>query len=230
MSARSEILAAVRKALGVPRAAPAAIEAQAAALLLDLDPARPPRAAEPAEAFFGKIEDPAFAASIERVESFAALPEAVRNHLAPQRIGVRLCLQPQAPLLALDWSGLEIHHEAAPDEAATLALALWGVAETGSAALESGPDSRVLNLFLPLRLMIALPASRVLAQLEDYAAARSAAGDPPRNAILMTGASGTSDIEGSYVRGAHGPRFLHVFLIEDRPHVPTRSPQKEAQP
>ena len=35
----------------------------------------------------------------------------------------------------------------------------------------------------------------------------------PRNAILITGPSGTTDIEGSYVRGAHGPGFLHVLLV-----------------
>jgi L-lactate utilization protein LutC len=35
----------------------------------------------------------------------------------------------------------------------------------------------------------------------------------PRTIALVTGASGTTDIEASYVRGAHGPRFLHVVLI-----------------
>jgi L-lactate dehydrogenase complex protein LldG len=39
---------------------------------------------------------------------------------------------------------------------------------------------------------------------------------PPRNLNLITGASGTTDIEGSYVRGAHGPRFLHVILVNER--------------
>jgi L-lactate dehydrogenase complex protein LldG len=42
------------------------------------------------------------------------------------------------------------------------------------------------------------------------------AGVPPRNLNLITGASGTTDIEGSYVRGAHGPRFLHVILVNER--------------
>ena len=37
----------------------------------------------------------------------------------------------------------------------------------------------------------------------------------PRNVNIITGASGTTDIEGSYVRGAHGPGFLHVVLVED---------------
>ena len=43
---------------------------------------------------------------------------------------------------------------------------------------------------------------------------RALAGPAPRNAVLITGASGTTDIEGSYVRGAHGPGYLHVVLLE----------------
>ena len=35
--------------------------------------------------------------------------------------------------------------------------------------------------------------------------------------VLVTGASGTTDIEGSLVLGAHGPRYLHVVIVEDLP-------------
>ncbi len=35
----------------------------------------------------------------------------------------------------------------------------------------------------------------------------------PRAHYWVTGVSGTTDIEGTYVRGAHGPRFLHVVLV-----------------
>lgn len=48
--------------------------------------------------------------------------------------------------------------------------------------------------------------------LHHIAAVRGAA---PRNAHLIAGASGTTDIEDSYVRGAHGPRCLHVVLVAD---------------
>jgi L-lactate dehydrogenase complex protein LldG len=40
----------------------------------------------------------------------------------------------------------------------------------------------------------------------------TAAEPPPRNVNLITGASGTTDIEGSLVLGAHGPRYLHVVI------------------
>ena len=62
-----------------------------------------------------------------------------------------------------------------------------------------------------------LPVEGILPHLEDYAAVIDGEGRTPRNAILITGPSGTTDIEGSYVRGAHGPGFLHVVLVEDAP-------------
>ena len=91
-----------------------------------------------------------------------------------------------------------------------MGLARWGIAETGSLVFHSGPDTPILLNFLPLHHIVALRAGTILAYLEDYAAA---AGPAPRNAVLITGVSGTTDIEGSYVRGAHGPRFLHVVMI-----------------
>lgn len=81
----------------------------------------------------------------------------------------------------------------------------------GSLVLHSGADTPILANFLPLRHVVLLHARDIVAHLEDYAAA-AAALPVPRNAILTTGASGTTDIEGMFVLGAHGPRFLHVVI------------------
>ena len=73
-------------------------------------------------------------------------------------------------------------------------------------------DAPILLSFLPLHHIVVLEERSLLPHLEDYAAAMQGAAQP-RNAILITGPSGTTDIEGSYVRGAHGPGFLHVLMI-----------------
>ena len=113
---------------------------------------------------------------------------------------------------ALDWSAFEVHARVAPDETAAVGMAKWGIAETGSLVFHSGADSPVLANFLPLHHIVAVRAADILAYLEDYAAA--AAGQPmPRNVNLITGASGTTDIEGSLVLGAHGPRYMHVVVV-----------------
>jgi L-lactate dehydrogenase complex protein LldG len=66
--------------------------------------------------------------------------------------------------------------------------------------------------FLPLHHICFIEAGRILPHLEDYAAAELG-GPEPRNVNLITGASGTADIEGALVRGAHGPAFLHAVIV-----------------
>jgi L-lactate dehydrogenase complex protein LldG len=100
----------------------------------------------------------------------------------------------------------------APDEAVGVGLAEHGIAEGGTLVFRSGPDAPVLYDFLPLHHVVALRADTILAHLEDYAALADRE-PPPRNLNLITGASGTTDIEGRYVRGAHGPGYLHVVIV-----------------
>ena len=66
--------------------------------------------------------------------------------------------------------------------------------------------------FLPLHSIVAVEAHTIVPYFEDYLAA--ARGEPvPRNLNIVTGASGTADIEGTLVYGAHGPAFLHVIVV-----------------
>jgi L-lactate utilization protein LutC len=104
------------------------------------------------------------------------------------------------------------HAPMTKDEAIGVGFARWAIAETGSLVFHSGPDTPILFNFLPLHHVVAVRAGTILPHLEDYAEA-AAQTSAPRNAGLVTGASGTTDIEGSYVRGAHGPRFLHVVVV-----------------
>ena len=125
-----------------------------------------------------------------------------------------IALQPHATLRSLDWSGFKVRPGVASDEVAAVGTARWGVAETGSLVFHSGSDSPVLANFLPLHHIVLLRSADILAYLEDYAAL--IAGQPmPRNVNLITGASGTTDIEGSLVLGAHGPRYMHIVIADD---------------
>ena len=46
---------------------------------------------------------------------------------------------------------------------------------------------------------------------------RSELGAMPRNVMLVTGPSRSADIEQTLELGAHGPRRLHVVLVDDAP-------------
>lgn len=215
MSARERVLAAVRRALSSPRPAPEAIAAEAAALLEPAGAARPPLAAPTLAAAF-ESKAAALGTTLERVDAWEAVPRAARRYLDAHGLAPSLALQPAPELAALNWAGIATRRDVAPDEPAALGLALWGVAETGSLVVHSGPDAPILLSFLPLHHLVVLRERALLAHLEDYAA-RLEGTEPPRNAILITGPSGTTDIEGSYVRGAHGPGFLHVILVGENP-------------
>ena len=210
MSPRDRILAALRTALGPRRTDPAAIMAEAAALLSDPDATRPRLSPpDPVEAFAMRTVSK-LGGTLDRVSEWPELPDAVHRYLTRHALPQVLAVQPDPVLRKLDWSGLELRDTIRPDEAAVLGRARWGIAETGTLVFHSGPDTAVLGHFLALHHIVALRTADILPHLEDYA---SVAGPAPRNVNLITGASGTTDIEGSYVRGAHGPEFLHVVLV-----------------
>jgi L-lactate dehydrogenase complex protein LldG len=213
MTARSAILASVRTGLGPNRHDAAAIAVEALALLADPDEIRPALSnPDPVVAFAASIVGGKVGATLDRIESMAELPASVARYLASHGLPPALWLQPDPALHGLDWQGFTLSQALRPDETAALGLARWGIAETGSLVFHSAPETAVLGHFLPMHHIAAVRASTILRHLEDYA---GVAGPAPRNVNLITGASGTTDIEGSYVRGAHGPGFLHVVLVED---------------
>lgn len=218
MSARERILAAVRSGLGSVRRDPEAIAADAAALLTSPELIRPRLSSTNlVEAFAERSTASGLGTTLDRVARLSELPTAVRRYLSGHGLPAEVAVQPAVEFAGLDWQDIRTHTTLAPDEAVGVGLARWGIAETGSLVIHSGPDAPILLGFLPLHHIVAVRARCILAHLEDYAAEAKQAGQVARNAILITGASGTTDIEGSYVRGAHGPGFLHVVLVEDEP-------------
>lgn len=212
MSERDDILQAVRAGLGPRNVDAAQVRREAAALLTDLPSTRPILASADLPAVFAaRAETPKVAATVDRIGSASELPAAVRNYLEARGLRPTIALQPAAELTALDWTGFELRASVAPDEAVVVGVARWGIAETGSLVFHSGAETPILSNFLPLHHVVLVHAGTIVAHLEDYAAA--AAGErAPRNVNIITGASGTTDIEGSLVLGAHGPKYLHIVI------------------
>lgn len=202
MSAREAILGRLA------RPVPADLARQAAALVVD--PERPPIApGDIADRFVAQLAMPSVAATVDRIGSLSHLPAAVTAYLDHHRLPRALYLPPDPVLTMCDWHGFSISDAAASDQNAALAGAIAGVAETGSLIFATTPNAPMLPNFLTLHHLVVLQRNRLVETLED------APRDLPNARALywVTGVSGTTDIEGQYVRGAHGPRFLHVFLV-----------------
>jgi L-lactate dehydrogenase complex protein LldG len=206
-------LGAVRAGLGSPPAPPQDIAAEAAALLADPDLIRPSLGSKDiVETFAEHFITQKLGGTLETIPDMDTLPAAVLRYVTAQGLPLAVALQPAAELLVLNWDAIETRPTMGRAEPVGVGFARWAIAETGSLVFHSGPDMPILFNFLPLHHVVAVKAGTILRHLEDYAEAASRTG-APRNAGLVTGASGTTDIEGSYVRGAHGPRFLHVIVV-----------------
>jgi L-lactate dehydrogenase complex protein LldG len=220
MSARDAMLAAIRRSLPRP-AEPAAIAADALALALESGRSRPllPEG-DRADAFAARLVSArVVGASVERIASLADVPAAVRRYCGVHGLAPALVVQPNPALQKLDWTGFEVRVEIGRDETLAVARARWAIAETGTFVFHSGPESPTLLSFLPLHHICIVERARILGYLEDYALAEKDA-PAPRSVNLVTGASGTSDIEGRLVRGAHGPGFLHALIVDGPPDAP----------
>lgn len=216
--AKARFIGRIRNALG--RSSPpdaARVDAEAAALIQDPTVSQPALAAQdPLAEFKAKVVSERLAATVEEIGGDADAPAAIRRYLAAEGAPRTLALPPDPTLQALDWGDIEIRRTLDANEANAVSRAEWGVAETGSLVLLSSPEQPTLYAFLPLRHIVLAPKRRVVAHMEDFWRAFRASGRAhPRNINFVTGVSGTADIESKLVRGAHGPKRLHILLTDD---------------
>jgi L-lactate dehydrogenase complex protein LldG len=158
--------------------------------------------------------------TVTRVETLDAVPAAIADYLAAQNLPGALIVAPHPALRAIPWSTrplLEIREgRAEPTDVVSVQHSFAGIAETGTLMLPSGPDRPVtLNLLADTEIAILRTSAIVGAYEEAWDKLRTEIGAMPRNVMLITGPSRSADIEQTLELGAHGPRRLHVVLVED---------------
>jgi L-lactate dehydrogenase complex protein LldG len=98
---------------------------------------------------------------------------------------------------------------------AGLSSAQLGIAETGTLVLDSRVERHRLASLVPPVHLVVLDAAKVVADLGE-ALAHFERDELPPTLTLITGPSRTADIELELVVGVHGPRDLHVLLLDPR--------------
>lgn len=95
----------------------------------------------------------------------------------------------------------------------------WGIADTGSLVLFSNSeDLRTASMLCDTHIAV-LPASRIkpdMAALEETLNQIFMEKTPSYTAFI-TGASRTADIENVLAIGVHGPKELHILIMQDLP-------------
>jgi L-lactate dehydrogenase complex protein LldG len=159
-------------------------------------------------------------ATIVRVGSLAAVPEAVANYLVAENLPAELVLAPDPSLHGIPWSArplLRIRRgRAEAGDAVSLTPCFAAIAETGTLMLISGAQTPTTLNFLPDTHIVVVRGDQVVAAYEDgWDRLREGSG-MPRAINFITGPSRTGDIEQRIELGAHGPRRLHIILVDDR--------------
>ena len=227
MTARDDILGGIRSALrrgALPAETQAELAERVAAHRRNLVPARA-AALDPAgrvELFVKMAEE--VQTTVARLTSEADVPAEVARYLAAENLPAELVMAPDPGLDAISWDKrplLQIRRgRAGPSDAVSLTSCVAAIAETGTLMLVSGPDTPTTLNFLPDTEIVVVRAGQVVAAYEDGWDLLRDLSTLPRTINFVTGPSRTGDIEQRIQLGAHGPRRLHVVLIEENAGAP----------
>ncbi|HEV7455391.1 MAG TPA: LUD domain-containing protein [Roseococcus sp.] len=166
--------------------------------------------------------------TVRRLADAAEIPAAIAEYLAAQNLPQRIAMAPHPELQGLDWASrpmlqVEARRGDAQDSV-SLQHGFAGIAETGTLMLPSSPARPTTLNLLPDTEMVFLRTSRIVGAYEeawDLLRAENqdarTGGFMPRNVMFVTGPSRSADIEQTLELGAHGPRRLHILLLDDDP-------------
>lgn len=98
---------------------------------------------------------------------------------------------------------------------AGFAVAMAGLAETGSLVVATGPDEPRTVSLVPALNLVLLRASTLAASFSEFVRNNGMPSPQPTNLLLISGPSKTADIQQTLAYGAHGPKELIVLLLTD---------------
>ena len=104
---------------------------------------------------------------------------------------------------------------AAKTDKVVLVEAFAAIAETGSIVMCSSKETPVSLNFLPDHFLCVVRSNIIVKVMEDiWEIIRDLDKSMPRAINIITGPSRTADVEQIIQMGAHGPRRVHLLLLD----------------
>lgn len=152
-------------------------------------------------------------AEVRFIETEADVPRTVADLLRARNLPAVV----HVPLNASDlpWdsaAGLTLKGDAPGPEDTAIAIAPFGIAETGTLAYPLRADAPASWHFRAGCEIAVIQAETILPRMEDVIA-RLKSGILPSTVNFVTGPSRTGDIEQTLELGAHGPKALAILIV-----------------
>lgn len=222
MTARDEILASVRRSLGVngnegPRRA--AVASRLSGAPRGVVPQRGQLDPKERIGLFRKMAESAFA-SVSIVQSAGDVPAEAARWLRDNNLPATLRMGEDPRLAQMPWDKTALELAKGRSDGRDLnavSHAFSGVAESGTLIMTSGPENPSTLNFLPDNHIVVLSAADLEGDYEsvfDRLRAKYGKGEMPRTVNMITGPSRSADIAQTMLLGAHGPRKLHIVIVD----------------
>ena len=216
-NARDQILSDIRQALNrttsLDKSVSAALETRLAAHSVHVQPVVE---TDVVSRFIAKSK--AVASTVATVPSLVQVPAAVTQYLTTGSQKLEVVMAPDPLLDGIDWpASMKIERRPARrQDVVSITGVFAAIAETGTLVLLSGAHSPTTLNFLPDVHIVIVRRQQIVTHIEDvWRRVRSELEEMPRTVNLITGPSRTADIEQTIQLGAHGPRSLHVIVVEN---------------
>jgi L-lactate dehydrogenase complex protein LldG len=159
--------------------------------------------------------------TVIEVGELNAVPSAIHQYISENALKPQLAVSEGDEVFdrwdQLDWpEALSVARGVVTStDQLTVTPAFAGIAETGTLVLLSNPGAPAKMNYLPEHHLVVLSRARMVKFQEDaWDLIRRRQAPFPRAVCLITGPSKTADVEQTIQYGAHGPRAIHVLLVD----------------
>ncbi|MCW9033049.1 MAG: LUD domain-containing protein [Rhodospirillales bacterium] len=225
MSSREIMLAKIRNSLGrgpLGGDAIQAIEKRLKNPTPNTIPARGQGGAKERAATFSKMASQCDC-TVDLLNDVSEIPGALKTYLETNNQPMAIRVAPVADLQDIPWDeepALVVNYGNAEETDHVGLISAWGgVAESGTIVALSGPQNPTALNFLPDTFVALLYSKKIASNYEEaWSRVRSESNQDnfmPRTVNWITGPSRTADIEQTLLLGVHGPRRVHILLLDN---------------